>query len=188
MTNGMKASLWWICNPANLAKFPAFVTQGSEHVSSGPEAEIQAKLIWSQKAELSAFPFFGQACPSAKGKMSHSLQTITEQYKELYLSSDAPETTSISLRTKLPRDTLKSNPSGLSVSIARKLSNALSAKPPQTPAAGARGATCDLLDAHFSALDVDVVSISFFRLRISWGDRSYTGLLSPPVPISVALC
>ena len=157
-------------------------------MSSGPEAEIQAKLIWSQKAELSAFPFFGQACPSAKGKMSHSLQTITEQYKELYLSSDAPETTSISLRTKLPRDTLKSNPSGLSVSIARKLSNALSTKPPQTPAAGARGATCDLLDAHFSALDVDVVSISFFRLRISWAIdliQAFSRLQCPSRSLSV---
>ena len=99
------------------------------------------------------------ACNFAGFRMSQRLHTITEQYKELYLSSDAPEATSLTLHTKPPRDTLKSNPSGLSVSIARKLSNALSAKPPQTPAAGARGATCDLLDAHFCALDVNVVNI-----------------------------
>ena len=103
--------------------------------------------------------------------MSQRLQTITEQYKELYLTSDAPEATSLSLRTKPPRDTLKSNPSGLSVFIARKLSNALSAKPPQTPAAGARGATCDLLDAHFCALDVNVVS-THSTIGVSWAVMS----------------
>ena len=91
--------------------------------------------------------------------MTQALQTITEQYKELYSSSDAPETASPFLRTKFSKDVLKTNPSGLSISIARKLSSIHSAKPPQTPAAGARGATCDLLDANFCALDINLVNV-----------------------------
>lgn len=90
--------------------------------------------------------------------MSQSLETITEHYKELYCNTDALEPPSPFLSMKLSRDLLKPNPSGLSISIARKLSSVVSAKPPQTPAAGARGATCDLLDANFCALDVNMVS------------------------------
>ncbi len=88
--------------------------------------------------------------------MANHLQTITEQYAQMYQESDVPETKSMTLKLK-PSKGLKSNPSGISISIVRKLSSAVSAKPPQTPAAGARGATCDLLDANFMALDVDTV-------------------------------
>lgn len=92
--------------------------------------------------------------------MAHNLQRISEQYAQMYQDSDVPETKSVTLKPK-PKSGLKSNPSGLSVSIVRKLSSAVSAKPPQTPAAGARGATCDLLDANFMGLDVDTVRHSF---------------------------
>jgi hypothetical protein len=85
--------------------------------------------------------------------MTQQLQTITEQYAELYSKSDVPEVNSVTLRSKA---SLRSNPSGLSVSIARILSQRISARP-ETPAASARGATCDLLDAHFCALDINVV-------------------------------
>lgn len=85
--------------------------------------------------------------------MAQQLQTITEQYAALYSKADAPEVTSVPLRFKPP---LSSDPSGLSVSIARVLSQRISAKA-ETPAASARGATCDLLDTHFCALDINVV-------------------------------
>ena len=85
--------------------------------------------------------------------MAQQLQTITEQYAALYSKADAPEVTSVTLRSKVP---LSSNPSGLSVSIARVLSQRISAKA-ETPAASARAATCDLLDAHFCALDINMV-------------------------------
>ena len=85
--------------------------------------------------------------------MAQQLQTITEQYAALYSKAEAPEVTSVTLRAKPP---LSSNPSGLSISIARVLSQRISAKP-ETPAANARGATCDLLDAHFCALDINKV-------------------------------
>ncbi len=90
--------------------------------------------------------------------MADTLQSISEHFAQVYQASDAPpsETKSMTLKPKA-RSGLQSNPSGLSVAIARRLSSAVSAKPPQTPAAGARGATCDLLDANFVGLDVDTV-------------------------------
>lgn len=95
--------------------------------------------------------------------MAQHLQTITEQYAQMYQASELPERKSVTFEPKLGKG-LKTNPSGLSISIVRKLSAAVSAKPPQTPAAGARGATCDLLDANFMALDVDTVRTILIRL------------------------
>ena len=125
----------------------------------GRKAKIEATDTGLQGSQCFTSRLCKRTWPSAYSTMSQRLQTITEQYRELYLSTEAPETASLNLRTKPPADPLRTNHNGLSVSIARKLSSALSAKPPQTPAAGARGATCDLLDAHFCALDVNAVSM-----------------------------
>ena len=90
--------------------------------------------------------------------MADTLQRISEHFAQMYQVSDVlpAETKSMTLPPKA-KSGLRSKPSGLSVAIARQLSSAVSAKPPQTPAAGARGATCDLLDANFVGLDVDTV-------------------------------
>ncbi|BDA42027.1 Putative 4-hydroxy-4-methyl-2-oxoglutarate aldolase at C-terminar half [Coccomyxa sp. Obi] len=104
--------------------------------------------------------------------MALTLQTITEQYAQMYQNSDFPETKSVTMPPK-PKSGLKSNPSGLSISLVRKLSSAVSAKPPQTPAAGARGATCDLLDANFMALDVDTAWKAMEDMNVRVADNIF---------------
>ena len=88
--------------------------------------------------------------------MATQLSSITEQFHQLY--QDHPqEKAGFTFRPSGVNNGLQSNPSGLSVSIVRRLSSYVSTKPPPTPPAGARGATCDLLDATFCNLDVDSV-------------------------------
>jgi hypothetical protein len=86
--------------------------------------------------------------------MTTSLASITEQYCHKY-QEHAPELSTLTLKPH--PNSLKSNPSGLTIGLVRQLSSLISAKAPLTPPAGARGATCDLLDAQFAGLDVDTV-------------------------------
>lgn len=86
--------------------------------------------------------------------MASNLASLTEQYHQLY--QDHPQD-AFTFRPSGINNGLRSNPSGLSVSVVRRLSSYVSTKPPPTPPANARGATCDLLDATFCNLDVDTV-------------------------------
>ncbi|KAK9903980.1 hypothetical protein WJX75_001825 [Coccomyxa subellipsoidea] len=102
--------------------------------------------------------------------MATKVASLTEQYHQLY--QDHPQD-AFTFRPSGIKNGLRSNPSGLSVSVVRRLSSYVSTKPPPTPPAGARGATCDLLDATFCNLDVDTAWKAMAEMDVRVADNIF---------------